>query len=100
MVGTTSEVFYTLVTEVTMRSRALPALVVLAFIAFGVVPGAQKSKALDKSTYFQMESVSNPAISPDGATVLFSRGYVDIMRDHVAAAYDDLKEAALAASSA
>ena len=36
---------------------------------------------MDKSTFFEMESVSNPQISPDGTTVLFSRGYVDIMRD-------------------
>ncbi len=28
-----------------------------------------------------MESVSSPAISPDGGTILFSRGYVDLPRD-------------------
>ena len=44
-------------------------------------PGAQARKYLDKATFFQMESVSSPQISPDGATVLFSRGYVDMTRD-------------------
>lgn len=42
---------------------------------------APTKKFLDKSTYFDMESVSNPTIAPDGTTVLFSRGFVDIMRD-------------------
>lgn len=52
--------------------------------SFATVPNAAQApakKLLDKSTYFDMESVSNPRISPDGTTVLFSRGFVDIMRD-------------------
>jgi len=44
-------------------------------------PGAQARKYLDKATFFQMESVSSPQISPDGATVLFSRGFTDMTRD-------------------
>ena len=32
-------------------------------------PARRKRKLLDKSTFFQMESVSSPAISPDGTTV-------------------------------
>ena len=70
--------------------RALPIVLLLVLAAF---PSAQQSqpsnpapafraaKFMDKSTYFQMESVSSPAISPDGATVLFSRGYADMTRD-------------------
>jgi Tol biopolymer transport system component len=70
--------------------RALLVVVLLSISAF---PAAQQSKppdagtavratrSMDKSTYFQMESVSSPAISPDGTTVLFSRGYVDMTRD-------------------
>ena len=59
---------------------------VLAFVFLLLVPRAgalptQQSKYLDKSTYFQMESISGPAISPDGTTVIFSRGYVDMTRD-------------------
>jgi len=52
--------------------------------SFATVPNAAQApakKVLDKSTFFEMESVSNPRISPDGTTVLFSRGFVDIMRD-------------------
>lgn len=52
--------------------------------SFATVPHAAQApakKLLDKSTFFDMESVSNPRISPDGTTVLFSRGFVDIMRD-------------------
>lgn len=52
--------------------------------SFASVPNAAQAppkKLLDKSTFFEMESVSSPRISPDGTTVLFSRGFVDIMRD-------------------
>jgi dipeptidyl aminopeptidase/acylaminoacyl peptidase len=63
-------------------------VVALVFVAsFASLPSAQQAPAkkyMDKSTFFDMESVSNPQISPDGASVLFSRGYVDIMRDQAA----------------
>ncbi len=64
-----------------MRNRVLFVVVVGALVAASAAPGAQQPKQLDKSTFFQMESVASPIISPDGATVVFSRGYVDIMRD-------------------
>jgi len=66
-----------------MLSRAATASLAfaLALVAFGASPTAQKAKYLDKATFYDMESASNPAISPDGATVLFSRGYVDMTRD-------------------
>ncbi|HMD33589.1 MAG TPA: hypothetical protein VKH42_01415, partial [Vicinamibacterales bacterium] len=48
-------------------------------------PAAQQSaKYLDKDTFFKMESVSNPEISPDGSQVVFTRGFVDIMKDQAA----------------
>src|SRR5262245_26533789 len=64
-----------------MLRRAL--LVSLALVCFpmDVTLLAQKPRFLDKATFYDMESVSNPAMSPDGDTVLFSRGYVDITRD-------------------
>jgi dipeptidyl aminopeptidase/acylaminoacyl peptidase len=64
-----------------MRHRPLALLVAGLLVAAGAVASAQKAKLLDQSTFFQMESVSSPIISPDGSTIVFSRGYVDIMRD-------------------
>ena len=44
--------------------------------------GAQaKQGVLDKDTFMDMETVSNPAISPDGSQVVFSRGWVDKVKD-------------------
>ena len=40
-----------------------------------------KPKLLDKETFFLMESVSGPQIAPDGSSVVFARGFVDIMKD-------------------
>jgi dipeptidyl aminopeptidase/acylaminoacyl peptidase len=42
---------------------------------------AQTPKLLDNESFFQMESVGNPAISPDGQLIVFSRSYVDKMKD-------------------
>lgn len=42
---------------------------------------AQAPKLLDTESFFQMESVANPAISPDGQLIVFSRSYVDKMKD-------------------
>ena len=65
-----------------MRRRVLflsPLLLVCC--SFGTTSSAQKPRLLDKSTFFQMESVASPAMSPDGSTILFSRGYADLMRN-------------------
>ena len=64
-----------------MRAINRLIVVVVAVGIFAAVPTAQTPKYLDKSTFFQMESISGPAISPDGKTVIFSRGYVDMMQD-------------------
>ncbi|MDA1306472.1 MAG: S9 family peptidase [Acidobacteria bacterium] len=67
-----------------MRLLRLVVAVCVLAASFATVPNAAQApakKLLDKSTFFDMESVSNPRISPDGTTVLFSRGFVDIMRD-------------------
>jgi len=55
--------------------------IALALLATAVYAADQKPKYLDKETYFQMESVSNPAISPDGGQIAFSRGWADMMKD-------------------
>lgn len=67
-----------------MRMLRLVVAVCVLATSVATVPNAAQApakKLLDKSTFFDMESVSNPRISPDGTTVLFSRGFVDIMRD-------------------
>ena len=44
--------------------------------------GAQvKPGVLDKDTFMDMETVSSPAISPDGSQIVFSRGWVDKVKD-------------------
>jgi len=62
-----------------LRRVSLPVVVIA--LAFAAAPTAQKPKYFEKATFYDMESVSNPAISPDGTTILFSRGYVDMTRD-------------------
>ena len=68
-----------------MRKFIGVAVFVVACGSWPVVTQAQSQKYLDKATFFEMESVSGPQISPDGTVVLFSRGFVDIMRDQQAA---------------
>jgi len=46
-----------------------------------VAPAFASETKLSKETYLEMESISNPAISPDGKQILFSRGGVDKKRD-------------------
>ncbi len=38
-------------------------------------------KLLETETFFEMESVGNPAISPDGKQIIFTRTWVDKMND-------------------
>src|SRR5215471_10979123 len=56
---------------------ALSALLILvASPAF-----AQKKGVLDSSTFMDMESISNPTISPNGQLVVFTRTWVDKVKD-------------------
>ena len=64
-----------------MFNRMFLAACAIALAALTASPAAQKPKYFDKATFYDMESVSNPQMSPDGTTVLFSRGYVDMTRD-------------------
>ncbi len=63
--------------------RTVRCLVIAAAVLSMAQPTSAQTKAklLDKDTFFQMESVSNPQISPDGTDIVFSRGFVDIMKD-------------------
>jgi dipeptidyl aminopeptidase/acylaminoacyl peptidase len=47
----------------------------------GSMLAAQTKQPLDTETFFQMESVASPAISPDGKLIVFARSYVDKMKD-------------------
>ena len=40
-----------------------------------------KPRLLDKDTFMDMESVGNPAISPDGKQIIFTRTWVDKAKD-------------------
>jgi dipeptidyl aminopeptidase/acylaminoacyl peptidase len=40
-----------------------------------------KKGTLDKETFMNMESVSNPAISPDGKQIVFTRSWIDKVKD-------------------
>jgi dipeptidyl aminopeptidase/acylaminoacyl peptidase len=59
----------------------------LALSALLLVPAtsqaqsAKPSKVLDKETFFQMESIANPVIAPDGSQIVFTRGFVDAKKD-------------------
>ena len=65
-----------------MPVRRLIAVIVLLFIATAPAAAADgKAKVLDDATFYQMESISNPAIAPDGSAIVFSRGFVDLTDD-------------------
>ena len=53
-----------------MKRQFVAVLAVLTL--FAALPAAQTSRLLDKDTFFDMEGVSNPAISPDGKQIVFA----------------------------
>jgi len=67
------------------RCRRCPLLtLVLLAVALAVPSAAQPASPpgrLGTDTFFQMESITNPEISPDGSTIVFSRGFVDLAKD-------------------
>jgi len=65
------------------RHRLLAASAIAAAVHLSAA--AQPApRLLDKETFFRMESISGPAISPDGSQVVFGRGFVDVMKDQAA----------------
>lgn len=64
-----------------MRNRVIVVALALTVGWLGAGPEAQQKQLFDKATFYDMESVSSPQISPDGATVIFSRGFVDLRSD-------------------
>ena len=63
-----------------IRSAAI-ALLVISFASASPALGQAKKRLLDKETFMDMESVSNPSISPDGKTIVFTRTWVDKVKD-------------------
>ena len=53
----------------------------LAALLAAAQPAGNTPKGLDHDTFFEMESVAGPAISPDGALIVFSRSWADKMKD-------------------
>jgi dipeptidyl aminopeptidase/acylaminoacyl peptidase len=64
-----------------MTNRVIVVALALAVGWLGAGPEAQQKRLFDKATFYDMESVSSPQISPDGTTVIFSRGFVDLRSD-------------------
>lgn len=53
----------------------------LSGLALAQTAPATAPRRLDKGTFMEMESVTNPAISPDGRQIVFTRTFVDKMTD-------------------
>jgi Tol biopolymer transport system component len=58
-------------------------LAVLPAVFFPLSAVAQEApvKKLSLESYLDMESVSNPQISPDGSEIVYTRGWVDKIND-------------------
>ena len=56
-------------------------LVLLMALGLSFSALAQKPRLLDKETFMDMESVGNPEISPDGKQIVFTRSWVDKVKD-------------------
>ena len=60
---------------------ACAGLVLVALTLPAPAAAQPKQGVLDKDTFMDMETVSNAAISPDGSQIVFSRGWVDKVKD-------------------
>ena len=65
----------------TCKPCRLACVLAIALIAGALPLQAQSAKLLDKSTFMEMESVGAPNISPDGRFIVFTRTWVDQMKD-------------------
>lgn len=66
-----------------MSKRARLSIALMIAVNLLVLPASaqQKPRFLDKETYMEMESVGNPQISPDGKQIVFTRTWVDKVKD-------------------
>ena len=56
-------------------------VIMAATVLASVLLAQSPARLLDKETFFEMESVSNPEISPDGRLIVFTRTWVDKVKD-------------------
>lgn len=61
--------------------RRIAAFALLSAVAGSSGVEAQEIKTLSLEMYLDMESVSNPQISPDGERIIYTRGWIDKMND-------------------
>ncbi len=64
-----------------MRRIQLAFVLLLPLSLLATAVAQNKPRLLDKDTFFEMESVGNPEISPDGRQIIFTRTWVDKMKD-------------------
>ncbi len=67
-----------------MQKRTKSSVTIFLLLIFAVCSTqalANGKRLLDKETFMDMESVSNAAISPDGKQIVFTRTWVDKMKD-------------------
>ncbi|MBI1764971.1 MAG: S9 family peptidase [Acidobacteria bacterium] len=62
------------------RSRFVSSIL-LALLFVAPALSQNKPRLLDKETFMDMESVGSPNIAPDGKTILFTRTWVDKVKD-------------------
>ena len=67
-----------------MQKRTKGSITLFLLLIFAVCSAqalANGKRLLDKETFMDMESVSNAAISPDGKQIVFTRTWVNKMKD-------------------
>jgi len=64
-----------------MSKRMRASIVLLLSLVLSISVLAQKPRLLDKETFMEMEGVGNPQISPDGKQIVFTRTWVDKVKD-------------------
>jgi dipeptidyl aminopeptidase/acylaminoacyl peptidase len=62
-------------------SRRLTATFLVVLFSISIAAAQEKSNRLTASDIFNLESVSDPQISPDGKKIIYVRGFSDIMTD-------------------
>ncbi|MDX2149144.1 MAG: S9 family peptidase [Bryobacteraceae bacterium] len=53
----------------------------LVLVILAALPMLGGERLLTKETFFDFETISNPSISPDGTQIVFSRGWLDNVKD-------------------